>query len=349
MKNKTLITVLLFVAVVLLTSCQKNREDALTAFGDGIYADILTDKGLMVARLFYKEAPITVTNFIGLSEGTIQNTSAQNGKPFYNGLTFHRVEPNFVIQGGCPKGDGTGHPGYNIPDEIHPGLHHDKAGILAMANAGPNTNGSQFYITLRDLPALDGKYTIFGEIIEGLDVAEKISKGDLIKSITISRIGEEAKSFKTDNDSFIQMVLNHKKKRIEEQEKRVLEKWPNSVKTESGLRYIIQKEGEGAKPKAGDIVSAHYIGTLLDGTEFDNSRKRNEPIVFPVGQGRVIKGWDESLMDMRPGESRLILLPPELAYGERGAGKLIPPNSFLVFEVELIKVETEEQREQNNE
>ncbi len=338
--------VLLVITLVLFTmiSCKKERED-------GLYAEILTDKGLMVAKLFYSDAPITVTSFIGLSEGTIKNAVKGEGIPFYNGLTFHRVEPNFVIQGGCPKGDGTGGPGYQFPDEINPQLRHHKPGILAMAKAGPNSNGSQFYITLNSLPTLDDKYTVFGELLEGLDVPGKIVKGDLIKSIRIVRVGKEASSFESKNDLFVEMVQQRFDKindeiaiKLAEQEKVILEKWPQAEKTESGLMYIIQKQGEGATPETGDIVHAHYVGQLLDGTEFDNSRKRNEPIAFPVGEHRVIKGWDEALLSMRPGEQRLLLIHPKLAYGAQGAGNLIPPFSFLVFEVELVKIDRDRSR-----
>jgi len=322
-----------------MSGCKKEREN-------GMYAEILTDKGLMVAKLFYKEAPITVTSFVGLAEGTIQNSVKGLGIPFFNGLTFHRVEPNFVIQGGCPKGDGTGGPGYNFPDEYSQNLRHNKPGILAMAKAGPNTNGSQFYITLKELPQLDDKYSVFGELVEGFDIPAKIVKGDMIKSIKIMRFGEEAKSFKAETDSFKEIVQKRYmeikaelEKKLIEQEQIIQEKWPETEKTESGLMYIIQKQGKGEKPTVGDIVFTHYVGTLLNGNEFDNSRKRNEPFSFPVGQNRVIRGWDEALLDMKLGEQRLLIIHPNLGYGAKGAGNVIPPYSYLVFDIELVKIE----------
>jgi len=336
-----MISCLLF--TFLVNGCKEKREN-------GLFAEIETDKGIMVAKLFYHEAPITVSNFIGLSEGSIQNNVKGVGVPFYNGLTFHRVEPDFVIQGGCPKGDGTGTPGYIIPDEINPELKHNKPGILAMANTGfPNSGGCQFYITQKELPNLDGRYSIFGELVEGLDVIGKIEKGDLIKSIKIDRVGKEAVSFKVDNESFRKMVqeklneINAEiEKKLAEQEKLINEKWPETEKTESGLMFITLTPGHGPTPNAGDIVHVHYTGRLTDGTEFDSSKKRNEPIAFPIGENRVIKGWEEALQSMKTGEKRVLIVPPKLGYGSKRIANIIPPYSYLVFEVELINIEKKE-------
>lgn len=146
----------------------------------GTYAILETSQGTIVAKLFEKEAPKTVANFVGLAEGTVEFTDPKTGKkakrPFYDGLAFHRVIPDFMIQGGCPLGNGTGGPGYRFADEFHPSLRHDKPGKLSMANSGPNTNGSQFFVTVAPTPWLDNRHSIFGEIVEGQDVADKISK-----------------------------------------------------------------------------------------------------------------------------------------------------------------------------
>lgn len=322
-----------------ISNCKKQLPD-------GLYAEINTAKGVMMAKLFYKEAPITVTNFMGLSEGIIENKGQPKGTPFFDGLTFHRVEQNFIIQGGCPKGNGTGGPGYFIPDEFNPVLKHNKPGILAMANAGPNTNGSQFYITLRETPELDGHYSVFGEVIHGTEVLDKIEKNDKINTIKIIRIGQDAKKIFVDQEKFqhsvikrFEQIQNEIKSKVSEQENILLKKWPDLIKTETGLFYKIHKMGTGQKPSTGDILSVHYIGSLPDGTEFDNSRKRGEPIKFPVGVGRVIKAWDDALVDMNVGEHRLLVVPPNLGYGSRGAGNVIPPNSFLIFDVELLEIE----------
>jgi peptidyl-prolyl cis-trans isomerase A (cyclophilin A) len=146
----------------------------------GLYATFETSQGNIVCKLFEKEAPKTVANFTGLAEGSKEFTDARSAqkakRPFYDDLTFHRVIPKFMIQGGCPLGTGTGDPGYKFQDEFHPSLRHDKSGKLSMANSGPNTNGSQFFITVAPTPWLDNKHTIFGEIVEGDDVAQKISE-----------------------------------------------------------------------------------------------------------------------------------------------------------------------------
>jgi len=175
---------------------------------DGLYAQMETSKGTIVLQLEYEKTPLTVANFVGLSEGTKfysknpGESPKDQGKPFYDGLTFHRVIPDFMIQGGDPQGAGTGGPGYRFRNEIDPSLKHDRAGILSMANAGPDTNGSQFFITHKETPWLDGKHTVFGHVVEGQDVVNKIQKGDTIKTIKILRIGEKAKAFKGNEADF---------------------------------------------------------------------------------------------------------------------------------------------------
>ncbi|MBI1305602.1 MAG: hypothetical protein GC181_03190 [Bacteroidetes bacterium] len=164
-------------------------------YKEGMFAEMVTSKGTIIFSLEYQKAPITVANFVGLSEGTLENTFRPIGQPFYDGLTFHRVVPNFVIQGGDPLGNGTGNPGYRFKTEVSPDLKHDKAGTVAMANSGPNTNGCQFYITHTSTPHLDGGYNVFGYVVKGMDVVNKISVGDKIISVKIIRLGHDAKKF----------------------------------------------------------------------------------------------------------------------------------------------------------
>lgn len=173
---------------------------------DGLYAEIETSKGMIVVRLEFTRVPMTVANFVGLAEGTIENTAKEFGEPYFDGLKFHRVIADFMIQTGDPTGTGAGGPGYEFPDEFHPRLRHDRPGILSMANAGRNTNGSQFFITHRSTGWLNNKHSVFGKTIKGMDVVDKIAQGDVIKTIRIIRVGEKAKNFKVDNDTFKKMI-----------------------------------------------------------------------------------------------------------------------------------------------
>jgi peptidylprolyl isomerase len=268
------------------------------------------------------------------------------GKPFYNGLTFHRVIADFMIQGGDPQGNGTGGPGYRFPDEIVPSLKHDGPGILSMANAGPGTNGSQFFITHVATPWLDGKHTVFGKVVEGQNVVNAIQQGDKINSITVIRNGSLASQFKADQAAFDSLLrevnaaaADKSRAQRDADIAQINAKYPNASQTASGVRYIIEKKGTGSKPAPGKTAQVNYKGAFLSGQVFDSSDTQGRPLEFPVGVGAVIKGWDEMVLDMQMGEKRVAIIPPELAYGERGAGNgVIPPNSFLVFEMELVGV-----------
>ncbi|MEA2084014.1 MAG: peptidylprolyl isomerase [Thermodesulfobacteriota bacterium] len=313
------------------------------SFEDGLYAKFMTDKGDIVCRLEYEKTPLTVVNFIGLAEGS-KDSNKEKGVRFYDGLIFHRVIPDFMIQGGCPSGTGTGGPGYRFSDEIDSSLKHDGPGILSMANAGPGTNGSQFFITHMATPWLDGKHTVFGRVISGQNVVDTIRKGDKLTKVEIIRVGDKVESFKADQGAFDTLLreLREKTGKVKREKEKnidalINEKWPGAKETSSGLKYVVVKEGsDDKKPKRGALVTAHYTGKLLDGTKFDSSYDRNKPFQFPVGLGRVIKGWDEAFLDMKKGEQRVLIIPSDLAYGSRGAGGVIPPDATLVFEVELI-------------
>ena len=255
--------------------------------------------------------------------------------------TFHRVEPGFVIQGGDPKGNGSGGPGYQFPNEVSPDLKHDGPGVLAMANSGPHTNGSQFYITMRATPQLDGGYSVFGKVVQGQDVVAKIAKGDRMTSVKILRIGADAQAFTVTQAAFDALVAAAKAAVAEKARKdreaalaAIAKKYPGLKATPSGLQYKIVKQGSGASPKDGASVTVHYTGWLLDGTKFDSSKDGGSPATFRIGE--VIEGWNEALKSMKKGETRLLVIPPELGYGERGYPGVIPGNAFLVFEVELI-------------
>ncbi|SEL35803.1 Peptidyl-prolyl cis-trans isomerase (rotamase)-cyclophilin family [Aquimarina amphilecti] len=307
---------------------------------DGLYAKFNTPKGSILVNLEYQKTPGTVGNFVGLAEGNMENQAISQGKPYYNGLKFHRVIPDFMIQGGDPQGSGAGGPGYQFDDEIHPDLKHDGPGVLSMANAGPGTNGSQFFITHVETAWLDGKHTVFGKVVEGLDVVNAVAQGDTIDSLEILRVGADAESFNA-VETFRQ--FNGAKAEREAAAKKASEQLLEELaagfdKTDSGLRYKIIQKGDGAQAEKGKTVSVHYKGSLTDGTVFDSSYKRNQPIDFPLGMGQVIPGWDEGIALLQIGDKARFVIPPSLGYGEHGAGGVIPPNATLVFDVELVGV-----------
>jgi len=324
--------------LLLIAALPLAAQDA--SLPDGLYAEIKCERGAIVCSLAYDRAPMTVSNFVGLAEGTI-SANGVLGKKFYDGLTFHRVEKGFVIQGGDPKGDGSGGPGYQFPNETSAYLRHDGPGVLSMANAGPDTNGSQFFITLAAAPHLDGGYNVFGRVVKGMDVVNAVRPGDRIASVRILRIGAAAGAFTVTQQGFDALVAKAKAEAKEQREKDrksalalIMAKWPKLVTTKSGLMYQVLKAGSGASPGLSATVTVAYVGRLLNGKVFDSTEARGTPASFRVD--KVIRGWTEALLMMKKGEKRLLVIPPELGYGERGYPGVISPNAFLVFEVELL-------------
>ncbi len=307
---------------------------------DGIYAKFNTPKGAILVKLEHEKTPGTVGNFVALAEGNLENSVKPQGTPYYDGLKFHRVIPDFMIQGGCPQGTGTGDAGYKFDDEFHPDLKHDGPGKLSMANAGPGTNGSQFFITHIATDWLDGKHTVFGNVVEGQDVVDAVAQGDTMDTIEIIRQGADAEAWNA-VEAF-RTFEGSRAKRIAEakaaQEAQIEGLAAGFDKTESGLRYQIIQEGNGAKAEKGQTVSVHYKGQLPDGTVFDSSYKRNQPIDFALGVGQVIPGWDEGIGLLKVGDKARFVIPSDLAYGSAGAGGVIPPDATLVFDVELVAV-----------
>ena len=338
------------------------REGAFLA--DGIYADLNTNKGRITLNLDYQHVPMTVANFVGLAEGKIKNSAVAEGKPYFNGSIWHRVVPEHVIQAGMPVSKDTLEgPGYEFPNEIYTGLNHGKAGMLGMANAGPNTNGSQFYITLGDRSYLDGNYTLFGSVVDGMDVVNKIVQGDTIKSVSITRIGENANNFKVTDELFRKMVEEAKlkvkadyEKRIKDESEKIKSDFPGAVETPGGIKYIIKKEGTGSKPQVGSTLTVKYTGNfLLHGPEFVSTSIEGKPdaidasevFEYTVGKTKINPGVDEALADMKAGEIRTVVVPSAKAYGMNGFyGKSIPgkkrfvisPNTSLVYDFEVLEI-----------
>jgi peptidylprolyl isomerase len=332
---------------------------------DGLYAVFETSMGPVVCELFYDKVPITVANFIGLATGEQEWTDPKTGekvmRPFYDGLKFHRIIKDFMIQGGCPLGNGRGGPGYSFTDEFHPDLRHTGPGVLSMANSGPNTNGSQFFITHKATGWLDNKHSVFGQCVLGQDIVDGMASVEMkgpgpqpsipvkditLDKLTIVRTGEAATAFDwkenwSKRDELTKKIAEEREEAMKEQLANLCTKLgadlSTAVTSESGLRSIVTGEGDGASPAKGQTISAHYTGYLPDGQKFDSSHDRGKPFETEIGVGRVIRGWDEAFVDMKVGEKRLLIIPPDLGYGARGAGT-IPPNSTLVFDVELVGI-----------
>lgn len=354
---------------------------------EGIFATIATNKGDIVLELEYKKAPVTVANFIALAEGKNTFVTEENlkEKPFFDGLKFHRVIKDFMIQGGDPSGNGSGGPGYAFKDEFTD-LKHDKPGILSMANSGPTTNGSQFFITHKATPWLDGKHTVFGHVTEGMSIVNAIVQNDVVTKITIVRKGALAQKFdapKVFADYFNNKSEDQKKQDLvnaenkakqaaieAEAKKAYTEKYgpviaakkayftatkATATTTPSGLTYKITEKGTGVKPTNGTQFYFHYAGYFEDGTLFDSSYEtvsksygkfdanraaQNGYQAFPFEAGKkdgMIPGFIEGLENMAFGDKAVVFIPSNLAYGERGAGSVIPPNTTLVFELEMLE------------
>ena len=307
---------------------------------NGIYAKFNTTKGSILVKLTHDLTPGTVGNFVALAEGNMENKVKPQGVKFYDGLKFHRVIPNFMIQGGCPQGTGTGDPGYKFDDEFHPDLRHDAPGVLSMANSGPGSNGSQFFITHVATPWLDDKHTVFGNVIEGQDVVDAIAQSDTLETLEIIRVGEEAKNWNA-IEAFVGLKGARLKRAASlkaETEAKMEKLAAGFEKTESGLRYQFIQKGDGKQAEKGKTVSVHYEGSLESGKVFDSSYPRKKPIEFKLGIGQVIEGWDEGIALLKVGDKARFVIPSDLGYGPAGAGGVIPPNATLIFDVELMDV-----------
>ena len=314
---------------------------------EGLFAVLTTEKGQIVLNLFYKETPMTVANFVGLAEGTLD---AAKGKPYYDGLKFHRVIADFMIQGGDPRGNGTGGPGYQFPDEFVDGLIFDKPGKLAMANSGANTNGSQFFITHVPTDWLNYKHTIFGEVVDAASqkVVDSVAQGDHIISLKIIRQGKDAEKFtvtQADFDKLKKEAADKAAKFLEEKKQNAIKEVIKGCKKDAhGIYYEILEQGTGAACGKGKHVTVEYKGYLTSGQIFDASQgfhpQGHEPLDFTTDGGQMIPGFDLMVQEMKLNETRKMVIPPELAYGSRGIPQAgIEGNAYICFDVKLIKIE----------
>ena len=371
MKLVKITSIILF--TLFAVSCKPTKYAGLD---DGLYADMETNKGNILLKLEFEKTPITVANFVSLAEG--ENNfivDSLKGKPYYNGVIFHRVIKDFMIQTGDPTGTGSGSPGYKFDDEFPKDddgnllLKHDKAGILSMANSGPATNGSQFFITHKETSWLNGKHTVFGEVIEGQNVVDSIIKNDTIKAVSIIKIGKAAKKFKA-KQKFDEYFENSeaREKAKEERLAKILaetkakfdEFLPKATELPSGLKYVITETKNGVKPNAGVNVKVACAGYFTDGKlfwttwkelaekyEMFDHRQDDAGAYAPFNavysnEAKLIAGFKEGLQKMNVGDKALLFIPSHLGYGPQGAGEVIPPNSDLVFEVELVEIITNE-------
>lgn len=323
---------------------------------DGIYAEFVTTKGTIICKLEYEKAPMTVANFVGLAEGDLTIDTITYDEPFFNGLKFHRVINDFMIQGGDPEGNGSGGPKHRFNDEFHDDLKHTGPGILSMANSGPNTNGSQFFITHKATPWLDNKHSVFGYVVYGQDVVDSIEQDDVMTEVNIIRKGKVAKKWDASEEfnKVYQAYVEKMKKRQEyidtamsmnkEQYAEFLfnevkKDYPNAKQTESGLVYIIENEGDGATPEAGSQVATHVDGNFrYDGEKFFSTHDQNQPMEFQYKVNRMVAGFEEGLAMLKDGGKGTFFLPYYLAYGPNGRPGGIPPYSDLIFKIEVVSV-----------
>ena len=348
---KNLFFTLLSLAFTSLLNAQITKQT-----DDGIYARFTTNKGVIVCNLEYKKTPMTVGNFVGLAEGNFKVGNQSFSKPFFDGLIFHRVIADFMIQGGDPQGTGMGDPGYKFYDEIDPTLKHSGPGILSMANSGPNTNGSQFFITHKETPWLDGKHTVFGQVVSGQEVVNAIAQNDTMRKVEIIRVGREAEKWNA-QAAFDAVFIARKAQDAAEQEEvakiaamsqddykaymynEVKKNHPKAQQSPTGLVYVILDSGKGNVVEEGKKVSLHYTGTFRrGGKKFDSSKDRNMPMDFQYKVQRMIPGFEEGITYIQEGGKILLFIPYYNAYGQQGRPGAIPPYADLVFEIELLQV-----------
>lgn len=353
------VTLFLLASVLVLVACEPNKYPDLE---DGVYADIETNRGDILLKLYQEDTPLTVANFVSLAEGTNDMVSDSfKGKKYYDGLLFHRVMKDFMIQGGDPLANGTGGPGYRFEDEFPKDStdklkhRHDSAGVLSMANGGIGTNGSQFFITHKPTPWLDGVHTVFGGVQYGQGVVDSIEQNDTIKKVTIIKVGSKARGFnasKVFNEEFNKSIIA-RDNRIKEKEAAEVLRYEKFLKdkevfqaeqgvakakeTASGLKILTFKVGKGKKFDDSKRVSINYTISLADGTKIQSTADRGEEFSFILKNQPMIQGVTEALITMREGGKVRLFIPYNLAYGERAAG-IFPAKADIVFDLEVVKV-----------
>lgn len=363
MINRNKMKSFLVIILLCLFTLPSQSQDLRQEIEKGVYAHIYTNKGEIIAFLEYEKVPMTVANFVGLAEGTIDNAAFGIGRPYYSNSKWHRVIPEHVIQGGSPDIKGRAGTGYAYPNEIYDGLSHGEPGVLGIANAGPHTNGSQFYITLGDRSYLDGNYSIFGYVVKGMDVVYSIEQNDLIERIEIKRVGRKAERYKPVTRSFQKMVTKAKaqlakneKKKKELVDEYITANYSLAEIDTNGITHQVLNEGSGKFLEAGTSVNIKYTGKVLnEDLEFVSTADAGKPLnentavefEYRIGDSKVNKGFDLVISQMKLGEKRVIIVPPNMAYGRNGfygpykpsnQRFVINPGSTLLYEIEITAV-----------
>lgn len=382
---KKALTVLVVLLVLVNISCQERYPE----LKDGLYAEFVTNKGIIVTELFYDKVPVTVANFVALAEGNHPLVKDEyKGKRYYDSITFHRVVNNFMIQGGDPTASGSGDPGYKFPDEFHPELKHDKPGILSMANPGPDANGSQFFIMEKEWPSLDNRHAVFGQVVEGMAVHDSISnvkvidprarnhkpvEDVVITELNIIRKGPDAKNFNAPKvfEEEMPKIKERQEKAKEEARKKAEELAKQAqidflkkneelkgrkIESPTGMAMIFTHEGDGVKPTSVQRVNINCAGYFENGELFWTTIKdvaekngkyderqdaagRYVPFDMPYNEtASLVSGFREAMLNMKIGDKARVFIPYYLGYGERGNPPVIPGNTNIVFDIELVSI-----------
>ncbi len=356
--------------LLMLFGCKTGKYADLD---EGIFADIQTTKGDIVVQLYHEATPVTVANFVSLAEGNNPFVDEKyKDLNYYDGIIFHRVIKDFMIQGGDPDGTGRGNPGYKFKDEFVDSLKHSRKGLLSMANSGPKTNGSQFFITHKPTPWLDGKHTVFGEVVKGIEVVDTIANVKVVpqdkpevdivmEQVEIIRKGKEAKKFDavqimTDYFEEEKKSIAAMKKMKEDLAAEFAAQETKAKELDSGLKILSLQEGAGEKPKTGQKVLVNYAGYFTDGNLFDsnipeieekfdkyNAGKRDQGLYQPLPmdyspEAQMIPGFKEGLQTMKVGDKVRLFVPPHLGYGDNDYGP-IPGGSTLIFDLEITGIQ----------
>ena len=347
-----------FIFYIVLISIIAGCKNEYSHLEEGLYADVQTERGAILLKLYFEDVPVTVANFVSLAEGNNPKVAdSLAGTPFFNGLTFHRVIKDFMIESGDPTGKGKGNPGYQFFDEIprdsigKPKFKHDGAGVLSMSQDGrrKNTNGSRFFITHKPTPWLDGVNTVFGEVYDGMPTVDSIALNDVIRKVKIVRVGEKAEAFdapKIFTEATSQYFADKEAKRLKEEAdlkaflENIDQQKESAKETDSGLRILVLNKGDSKGKKFHEAQKTYidYTVRLEEDGKLIQTTEGRDPFGFVLNEQPMISGVTEALLMMKEGDKYRLFIPYYLAYGETGS-RSIPPRADLVFDLEIVNIE----------